>query len=315
MDALLRTMRRQVRNAVVQQGVPVTLEQREQLASAILPAIRRARAQSHALGAQMLETQAQALEIPTPPVQPVRRYERQAVVTMLENVTLASDRSSNATVTVDDPGEVAERRPRVSVTVVDPESRRSSRVSVEVTEDNRRDPEVVKVIADKVQAVAERHARMPSREAFTDAVESDDDEEFSEVIGWARVLTGSESCGFCAMLASQGPVYKSKTAASPVDPGAAAAFFVSPRSKRYNSRELKAYHDNCDCEVVLVREGQDWVGRTEYEALELLWAKSTAGTNGKSALKAFTAALNQEIVDGTAGRFIADPDRELEADI
>lgn len=297
MDALLRTMRRQVRNAVVQQGVPVTLEQREQLASAMLPAIRRARAQSHALGAQMLETQAQALEIPTPPVQPVRRYERQAVVTMLENVTLASDRSSNATVTVDDPGEVAERRPRVSVTVVDPESRRSSRVSVEVTEDNRRDPEVVKVIAEKVQAVAERHARMPSREAFTDAVESDEDDDGPEV-GWARVLTGAESCGFCAMLASRGPVYKSKKSAS--DAGGV---------------DGKAYHDNCDCEVVLVREDQDWVGREEYEALENLWASSTAGTNGKSALKAFTAALNQEIVDGTAGRFIADPDRELEADI
>ena len=297
MDALLRTMRRQVRNAVVQQGVPVTLEQREQLASAMLPAIRRARAQSHALGAQMLETQAQALEIPTPPVQPVRRYERQAVVTMLENVTLVSDRSSNATVTVDDQGEVAERRPRVSVTVVDPESRRSSRVSVEVTEDNRRDPEVVKVIAEKVQAVAERHARMPSREAFTDAVESDEDDDGPE-IGWARVLTGAESCGFCAMLASRGPVYKSKKSAS--DAGGV---------------DGKSYHDNCDCEVVLVREDQDWVGREEYEALEHLWASSTAGTNGKSALKAFTAALNQEIVDGTAGRFIADPDRELEADI
>lgn len=297
MDALLRTMRRQVRNAVVQQGVPVTLEQREQLASVMLPAIRRARAQSHALGAQILETQAQALEIPTPPVQPVRRYERQAVVTMLENVTLVSDRSSNATVTVDDPGEATERRPRVSVTVVDPESRRSSRVSVEVTEDNRRDPEVVKVIADKVQAVAERHARMPSREALTDAVESDDDDDGPE-IGWARVLTGAESCGFCAMLASRGPVYKSKKSAS--DAGGV---------------DGKAYHDNCDCEVVLVREDQDWVGREEYEALEHLWASSTAGTNGKSALKAFTAALNQEIVDGTAGRFIADPDRELEADI
>ena len=297
MDALLRTMRRQVRNAVVQQGVPVTLEQREQLASAMLPPIRRARAQAHTLGGQMLETQAQALEIPTPPVQPVRRYERQAVVTMLENVTLVSDRSSNATVTVDDPGEVAERRPRVSVTVVDPESRRSSRVSVEVTEENRRDPEVVKVIADKVQAVAERHARMPSREAFTDAVESGDDDDGPE-IGWARVLTGAESCGFCAMLASRGPVYKSKKSAS--DAGGV---------------DGKAYHDNCDCEVVLVREDQDWVGREEYEALEQLWASSTAGTNGNSALKAFTAALNQEIVDGTAGRFIADPDRELEADI
>ncbi|MDV6274083.1 EndoU domain-containing protein [Rhodococcus erythropolis] len=151
------------------------------------------------------------------------------------------------------------------------------------------------MIAEKVQAVAERHARMPSREAFTDAVESDDDDDGPE-IGWARVLTGAESCGFCAMLASRGPVYKSKKTAS--DAGGV---------------DGKSYHDNCDCEVVLVREDQDWVGREEYEALEQLWASSTAGTNGKSALKAFTAALNQEIIDGTAGRFIADPDRDIDA--
>jgi len=299
MDALLRTMRRQVRNAVVQQGVPVTLEQREQLASAMLPAIRRARAQSHALGAQMVETQAQALEIPTPPVQPVRRYERQAVVTMLENVTRASDR---ATVTVADLGESADQGPRVSVDVVDPKSRRSSRVTVEVTDENRHDPDVVNAVSKKVQAATERHVRMASREALTDSVEALDEDDDSPAIGWARVLTGEESCGFCAMLASRGPVYKSKRD----------ALFVSNRSARFSPIKRDKYHDDCDCEVVLVREDRDWPGRSEFEALEQLWASSTVGANGKGALRVFTAALNQEIIDGTAGRYFPDSEHEFD---
>ena len=297
MDILLRTLGRQTRRTIAQYGVPVTDAQRVEVATALLPHIQRARVQSHALGVQLLEAQADGMGMPMPEVAPVRPYERQAVVTALENVTrIEKPRRTGPSVTVTDDNEIPDDAPRVSVTVLDPVTRRDSRVTVEVTEDNRRDPEVVKVVTDKAVAVVERHARMPSREAVTDAADAVDEYRGAK-IGWARVLTGAESCGFCQMLVSRGPVYRSEQTASRI------------------GGSQKAYHDNCDCEVVLVREDQDWVGREEYEALEQLWASSTAGTNGKSALKAFTAALNQEIVDGTAGRFIADPDRELEADI
>lgn len=297
MDILLRTLGRQTRRTIAQYGVPVTDAQRVEVATALLPHIQRARVQSHALGVQLLEAQADGMGMPMPEVAPVRPYERQAVVTALENVTrVEKPRRTGPSVTVTDDNEIPDDAPRVSVTVLDPVTRRDSRVTVEVTEDNRRDPEVVKVVTDKAVAVVERHARMPSREAVTDAADAVDEYRGAK-IGWARVLTGAESCGFCQMLASRGPVYRSEQTASRI------------------GGSQKAYHDNCDCEVVLVREDQDWVGREEYEALEQLWASSTAGTNGKSALKAFTAALNQEIVDGTASRFIADPDRELEDDI
>lgn len=273
MDILLRTLGRQTRRTIAQYGVPVTDAQRVEVATALLPHIQRARVQSHALGVQLLEAQADGMGMPMPEVAPVRPYERQAVVTALENVTrVEKPRRTGPSVTVTDDNEIPDDAPRVSVTVLDPVTRRDSRVTVEVTEDNRRDPEVVKVVTDKAVAVVERHARMPSREAVTDAADAVDEYRGAK-IGWARVLTGAESCGFCQMLVSRGPVYRSEQTASRI------------------GGSQKAYHDHCDCETVLVRDGEDWEGREEYERLEQIWMQSTVGASGQSALRAFTQAV------------------------
>lgn len=290
MDILLRTLGRQTRRTIQQYGVPVTDAQRVEVATALLPHIQRARLQSHALGVQLLEAQADGMGMPMPSVQPPRPYERQAVVTVLENVTrIQPPQRTGPSVTVTDDNEIPDDAPRVSVTVLDPVTRRDSRVTVEVTEENRRDPEVVKVVTDKAVAVVERHARMPSREAVTDAADAIDEYRGAK-IGWARILTGVESCGFCSMLASRGPVYKSEQTASRI------------------GGSQKAFHDNCDCETVLVREDEDWVGQEAFEELEKLWIAATLTTSGKASLKAFTAALNQEIANGDAGRFVPDID-------
>lgn len=273
MDILLRTLGRQTRRTIAQYGVPVTDAQRVEVATALLPHIQRARVQSHALGVQLLEAQADGMGMPMPEVAPVRPYERQAVVTALENVTrIEKPRRTGPSVTVTDDNEIPDDAPRVSVTVLDPVTRRDSRVTVEVTEDNRRDPEVVKVVTDKAVAVVERHARMPSREAVTDAADAVDEYRGAK-IGWARVLTGAESCGFCQMLVSRGPVYRSEQTASRI------------------GGSQKAYHDHCDCETVLVRDDEDWEGREEYERLEQIWMQSTVGASGQSALRAFTQAV------------------------
>lgn len=273
MDILLRTLGRQTRRTIAQYGVPVTDAQRVEVATALLPHIQRARVQSHALGVQLLEAQADGMGMPMPEVAPVRPYERQAVVTALENVTrVEKPRRTGPSVTVTDDNEIPDDAPRVSVTVLDPVTRRDSRVTVEVTEDNRRDPEVVKVVTDKAVAVIERHARMPSREAVTDAADAVDEYRGAK-IGWARVLTGAESCGFCQMLVSRGPVYRSEQTASRI------------------GGSQKAYHDHCDCETVLVRDDEDWEGREEYERLEQIWMQSTVGVSGQSALRAFTQAV------------------------
>lgn len=327
---LMKTLGRQVRRTIRSRGVPITPEQRADVAASLLPHIRRARAQSHALGVQMLEPQARALGIVTPQARPVRPYNRQAVETMLENVTNMHPRPSRARVTVDPDAPEDVRGPRVTVAALDPVTRRRARVTVDVTEENRRDPQVVKAVTARLEAAAERHARMPSREALTDALEAtpivplraspdedpeadfvwDDDDLLSPddvnagraaVIGWARVLTGAESCPWCAMLASRGPVFNSERD----------ALYITSRSERFDSRELKKYHDNCDCEIVMVREGVDWNGREQYEALEQLWIESTLDTSGDDSVKAFAQAFNQRAADGDIDQFIAEfPDED-----
>lgn len=94
------------------------------------------------------------------------------------------------------------------------------------------------------------------------------------MMGWARVLTGRESCSFCAMLASRGPVYRSESTAS-------------------SNAQGKTFHFGCDCVAMPVFKDRDWEGREEYERLEGIWAESTVGASGKDARKAFGRAFAQ----------------------
>lgn len=66
---------------------------------------------------------------------------------------------------------------------------------------------------------------------------------------WARVLRGAVNCGFCVMLATRGPVYRSH-----VDAGG-----------------VRAYHDGCDCLIVPVYDHRSWPGREAYLRLGRVW--------------------------------------------
>lgn len=61
---------------------------------------------------------------------------------------------------------------------------------------------------------------------------------------WARVVRPSENgpCGFCAMLASRGPVYRSSKAAG---------------------LGVRSFHDNCRCEIVPVFTSRAWPGKED----------------------------------------------------
>ena len=76
------------------------------------------------------------------------------------------------------------------------------------------------------------------------------------VLGWARVLTGSENCAFCAMLASRGPVYSELTVLT---------------AGSDSDRDGLAFHDWCDCKAVLVVKGQPWEGEQQFKQLQDLW--------------------------------------------
>lgn len=96
-------------------------------------------------------------------------------------------------------------------------------------------------------------------------------------VGWARVLTGPDNCGFCIMLASRGAVYSSSLAAQ---------YWGGPKEKRsarsgrryeahksrqtreaYRSVSQNKFHDGCDCMVVPVWDREKWPGKEEADKL------------------------------------------------
>lgn len=62
---------------------------------------------------------------------------------------------------------------------------------------------------------------------------------------WARVVNVSDKgpCGFCAILASRGPVYSSAERAG---------------------QRVDKFHDNCRCDVVPVYTSKDWPGKDDH---------------------------------------------------
>lgn len=91
-----------------------------------------------------------------------------------------------------------------------------------------------------------------------------------KALGWMRVTHG-KTCAFCAMLASRGPVYKSRRSAGDA-----------------RSRPAR-FHDHCDCTVEPV-----YSPATKWPAASLradeLWASSTVGLGGQEARNAFRVA-------------------------
>lgn len=60
-------------------------------------------------------------------------------------------------------------------------------------------------------------------------------------IGWARIPTGSYTCGFCIMLASRGAVYRKNTVVT------ASKKKASKKVAKVAGHSVNAYHWGCDC--------------------------------------------------------------------
>lgn len=242
-----------VRRLLLLQGAPASEADRVALALSLYPIVSRQRNDSFRFAVAMLRHESKRLGVDLRLPQQ-RPYSVDALVKVLERATGVGD------------------APLVEVRVLDPVTQRRSRQRVQVTESNRRDPVVVRQVSDRAAATVARHAQQAGREAVEDAANAS-----GPIVGWARVLSGSENCGFCAMLASRGPVYRSEHVV-----------------KYTNIAGTDTYHDHCDCQAVLVRKGADWVGRGEYEHLSALWASSTRGVHGKAAVAAFSKAWKQD---------------------
>lgn len=113
-----------------------------------------------------------------------------------------------------------------------------------------------------------------------------------EVKGWARVATGRETCGFCMMMVSRGPVYFSAEDAGLNLNDTSALDLIEEGDEEALNEAMKRWHPGCDCKVVPVFDRKNWAGRDAYLRAEKLWIEATRGYKGKDALNALRRALN-----------------------
>jgi hypothetical protein len=117
------------------------------------------------------------------------------------------------------------------------------------------DPNLSSTMASNaLQGASSRMVMLGGRDTVTSAAALDPAAE-----GWERVIQPG-SCGFCAMLAGRGAVYKAGTA------------------------DFRA-HDHCHCVARVVFKGQESVNT----ALSEQWGRATKGTSGKAAIAAWNA--------------------------
>lgn len=103
--------------------------------------------------------------------------------------------------------------------------------------------EAVKIaMARRLAAGLARHAKQAGRDAVIDTATVNR-------VRWARQMSGSETCPFCAMLVSRGAVYSEQT-----------AHFRT--------------HDHCDCTAVVVPNPKRWDGKDQADEFEQLWRES-----------------------------------------
>lgn len=169
-----------------------------------------------------------------------------------------------------------DKRVHIPITFLDDATRAGKGEEIIVTDELRYDPEVVEIATKRIVAAAERHARDAGRQAIIDTAAGGEvrpeprndaatdqyrgDPRGGTELGWARVLTGSENCVMCAMLASRGPVYTRETVLTATG----------------GPREGMIYHTNCDCDAVLVIKGRKWEGEAEYKKLKEMWDSASS---------------------------------------
>lgn len=109
-------------------------------------------------------------------------------------------------------------------------------------------------------------------------------------VGFARVATGRETCAFCLMLVSRGPVFKSELKAGAKHEGAAEIMDEKlTNNEEIDDEELDQlmtrWHPGCDCKVVPVFDVNDWTGRDDFLRMEEIWKRETKGFFGSQFTK------------------------------
>ncbi|ASZ75446.1 capsid maturation protease [Mycobacterium phage Kimona] len=120
-----------------------------------------------------------------------------------------------------------------------------------------------------------RNVENAGRKQIIRAVENDP--QTGVVKGWARVATGRETCYWCLMLISRGPVYLgADTAGLDLDDDTAAEMWAAGEDV---SEYMRQWHDGCDCKVVPVYHETNWPGYAAYKRAEQLWIEAGREAN------------------------------------
>lgn len=93
------------------------------------------------------------------------------------------------------------------------------------------------------------------------------------VRGWARVATGRETCAWCLMLISRGPVYLGADTAGLDLPDWEAQSMIAAGEDV--SEYMEEWHTGCDCKVVPVFDLKNWPGRDASKRALELWIDAT----------------------------------------
>ena len=315
-------LRDQIYQLIEEQTIPTTIEALWDLVAALLPLIYKARKAFYHSAAQTMteDMHARGMEIDVAPMRPyqpnaawkmllralgwnpkkdpipgdIESYSKDAQRALVEKVAAfpANPADPAALVQVSRrvaAGAVRHARAAGRDVVVDTaaqgrvrvvSSRKRPRVTVEDGTGSDGQPKVIVEYTSDDRKVGDDNRESGKKASKAEPAST---KPGGKVLGWARVLTGAESCAFCAMLASRGPVYSEDTVVTTGKPRE-----VRPRQVHYRNsgagghtyvsgsrREGEKYHDHCDCIAVLVVKGASWNGEQQYHALKDLWDDAT----------------------------------------
>lgn len=116
-----------------------------------------------------------------------------------------------------------------------------------------------------------REVENAGRKQIVHAVENDPQPRI--IKGWARVATGRETCAWCLMLVSRGPVYLgADTAGLDLDDTSAQSMIAAGEDV---SEFMEQWHTGCDCKVVPVFKTENWPGQEAADSALKLWTDAT----------------------------------------
>ncbi|BBC53817.1 putative capsid maturation protease [Mycobacterium phage PP] len=167
---------------------------------------------------------------------------------------------------------------------------------LELVEERLSRSERIEIVSDAVQETTRDSARDPFRDEVREARERN-----QPVQGWARVATGEETCAWCLMLISRGPVYRSAGSAGlDLDDEGAARMIAAGEDVR---PFMEQWHTGCDCKVVPVFDIGSWAGFDAWKRAEELWTDAVEDAREwMEAGKAKSDNLNRETINALRRR-------------